>query len=180
MPILNPHENSSIDTIKDYIYYGGQVDYNDNATSTTPISVPNTNTYVYLTNDGAGTYTNKLHSPFNVTPEIWDTTNNEFNFTGLKLGDVVEIRLDLQITTTAPNQFVDIDLELGIGGGSYDILFGKTVFKTAGVQDFNRYNTVYMGDTNTLNNPAKFKIRSEDTATVVVRGWALVVTQRGI
>lgn len=56
-------------------------------------------------------------------------------------------------------------------GGTYDILFAKTQFKTAGEQPINRFNGVYMGDLNTKNFPARFKIRSDAAATVKVNGW---------
>lgn len=156
----------------------GVYDYNDLATATTPISVPNTYTYVDLTNDENGTYTNKTYALTTVT-DVWDSATNTFDWSGLELGDTVDIRLDIEVTTTSPNQLVDIDLEMASGsGGSYDILFFKGVFKNAGANDVNRFNSIYMGDLTTRDNPAKFKIRSDDTASVVVRGWYVRVNKR--
>lgn len=149
----------------------GIYDYNDLATHTTPITVPGTNTYVYITNDGLGQYSSTEFSLPGIT-NVYDTSLNQFDWGDLVLGDTVDIRLDLTVITTTPNQSVDVDLEMGIGSGApYDILFSQNIFKAAGNNPVNRFTSVYMGNTLTLNNPAKFKIRSDAAATVVVNGW---------
>lgn len=147
----------------------GVVDYSDNATQTTPINVA-ANTPVYLTNDTLGAFTNRAYLPEGVT-DVWDSSLNQFDFSELSLGDVVDIRLDLEITTTTANQVGSIVLELGIGGASYDIPFISTTVKTAGSHPLNRFNSVYMGDNNTLLNSAKFRVESDASATVKVNGW---------
>ena len=106
----------------------GFFDYNDQATKTTPINVPGNLTKVIITNDGAGPFTNLNYKPTNV-PNIWDTTTNFFDFTNLKLGDMVDIRLDVSVTTQTPNQQVIIDLDVAIGGSAYSIPFENIVYK---------------------------------------------------
>lgn len=176
-PIGNNALPASIDPAE--VYSGGFFDYNDTATASTPIAVPGTNTYVYLTNDGLGAFTNKTYKPGDIT-DIWDSVNNQFDFSQLSLGDTLDIRIDLEVTTSQPNQAVDVDLELAIGtGNEYDILFDKTTYKTAGAKDVNEFTGIYLGDTNTKNNPAKFKIRSDFPATVIVRGWYVRILKRG-
>ena len=164
-------QNQNNQELYETIHFG-IYDYNDASTSTTPLSVPSNSTFVDIPNDGAGAFTNRAYALPNVD-DLWDTTTNRFNWTPLSLGDTVDIRLDLEVTTTSPNQLVEIDLELATGAGTYDILFFKGTFKNTGANDVNRFNSIYMGDLNTLNNPARFKIRSDSTATVVVRGWYL-------
>lgn len=156
----------------------GFADYNDLATQTTPINVPGTLTNVDLTNDESGPFTNKTYLPTGVT-DVWDSGTNLFDWSDLKLGDMVDLRLDLEVTTTSPNQLVQIDLQLAVGGGQYSIPFVDTTFKSSGPQNVNRYNGVYMGDSNTLNNSGKFVIRSDSTATVVVNGWYCKILIRG-
>ncbi len=156
----------------------GLYDYNDAATATTPISVPATSTLTELTNDAAGEYTNKTYALPDVA-DVWDATNNRFDFSSLSLGDKVEIRLDVQVTTTAAYQDIDIVLVMAEGTEfEYEIPFINLNFKTAQANDLNRFNAIYMGDENTLGNYAKFKIKSDAAATVIVNGWFVCVTPR--
>lgn len=147
----------------------GVVDYSDSTTSTTPINVTS-GVPAYLTNDTLGTFTNKTYLPEGVT-DVWDAALNQFDFNELSLGDVVDIRLDVEVVTTSANQDVKIVLELGIGGSVYEVPFLSTTAKVAGTHPLNRYNSVYMGDSNTLTNGAKFKITTDSAATVKVNGW---------
>lgn len=148
----------------------GFVDYNDLATATTPIIIPNTSTYIPLTNDGLGDFTNKAYVPSGIT-DIWDASLNTFDWSELALGDMVDIRLDIVVETANNNQEVLVALELGSGGFAYDIPYAHLVFKTAGTYQVNRFNGIYIGDTNTLDNGGRFKVSSDGNATVVVNGW---------
>jgi hypothetical protein len=150
----------------------GMMDYNDLATATTPISIPGTSTFIDITNDGAGVNTNKLFKVVGVG-ELWNTGTNLFDWTDLVLGDQVNIRLDLEVTTTSPNQLVITQLLVAVGGAPYTLSYAENVFKNTGAHEVNRFSMLYMGDTNTLNNGAKFQVSSDGTATVIVRGWAL-------
>ncbi len=157
----------------------GIYDYNDLATATTPIAIPNTGAYVYIPNDGQGAFTNKTYALPGIA-DIWDVANQQFDFSNLSLGDTIDIRLDMVVTTTAPTQEIDVDLEMAIGspGGAYDIDFYRNIVKSAGAYDVNRWTSVYMGNEDTLNYPAKLKVRSDDTASAVVRGWYVRVLPR--
>jgi hypothetical protein len=157
---------------------GGILDYNDSLTAVTPISVPSGLVDIDITNDGLGSFTNKSYAPVGVT-DIWNSSTNLFDFSQLSLGDMIDIRVDLTVTTTSPNQLVEIDLALGIGGAQYSIPFSRNVYKNASAQNVNRYNGIYMGDLNTLNNPAKFVVRSDAPAIVLVNGWYCKVLKRG-
>lgn len=156
----------------------GFADYSDLATQTTPIVVTGGAGFVYLTNDGAGPFTNKTYLPTGVT-DVWDAIAGNFDFTELKPGDMVDIRLDLDITTSSPNQLVYVALELGSGAGLYSIPFASDVFKDTGEKNVNRYNGIYIGDANTLNGGGRFKISSDDNATVKVNGWYCKILIRG-
>lgn len=152
----------------------GTFDYNDNATSTTPIVITGGGGYVFLTNDELGSFTNKLYPPTGVS-DIWDASLNQFDFTELNLGSIVHYRLDVSITTTSVNQEVDIALDLGIGASPYTLTVKRDEFKSAGTYNIVKSAFIYMGDANTRDNPAKFKIQSDSNATVVVNGWACAV-----
>ncbi len=149
----------------------GFFDYNDLTTSSTPISVVGGAGYTYLTNDGAGAFTNKLYPPNGVT-DVWDTTLNQFDFSQLSLGSKVETRLDIEVTTSSPNTAFSVALEVAIGGSPYDISWINSFQKTAGVHKLVVSSFIYVGDSNTRDNPAKFKIQSDENIDVKVLGWA--------
>jgi len=156
----------------------GIYDYNDNATSTTPIAV-SASTWTALTNDGAGAFTNKTYSLNNIL-DVWDTSGNLFDFSGLELGDEVVIRFMAKITTNSANQTVKLRLKAAMGTGSeYDIPFITAAeFKTATEHDLPSYGSITMLNTETLNNGARFEIFTDDTADVEVIGWQCVVRKR--
>lgn len=158
----------------------GYADYNDTATATTPISVT-AGVPVYLTNDALGSYTKNALQEGIVHSELWNSTDNKFNWVGagLQADDMVDIRLDIEVTTTSANQDFRVVLEMNTDGASYDIPFVDSGVKVAGALDVNSYNGVYMGDSATLNGKSRFRLESDGTATIVVRGWYVkVITNR--
>lgn len=161
------------------IFAGGLFDYNDLATTGSPISVTVAGSPVIMTNDGLGVATNKLFPPAGVT-DVWDAGNDVFDWSELKLGDMVDIRLDFDLITTSPNTEIKVDLHLGTGGAAYTIPWIAEVnFKSSGTHKLNRYNGIYMGDLNTLNNGGQFKISTDTDCTVVINGWFCKVIKRG-
>lgn len=188
--IDDPTTNAVYDlvtTIKAYLqtdggdnFSGGWADYNDNATSGTPLSVTGGGAAVVLTNDTLGTYTNTSNLPDGVT-SLWNPSTNKFVWTDLKIGDMVDIRLDITITTASSNTSVNVLLHLGTGGGAYTIPFiQEHNFKTSGIHQITRFNSIYMGDSNTLNNGGQFKMTADSNCTVTVNGWYVRCIRKGI
>lgn len=160
-------------------FAGGIFDYNDAATAITPLNVVGGNGPLLLTNDGAGPFTNTSYLPSGVT-NVWNVVTDKFDWTELVLGDMIDIRIDVDVITSSVNTEIKIDLHLAIGGFEYTIPWIlETNFKTTGTHKLNRYNGVYMGDTNTLDNPADFRISSDKDCTIVVNGWYVKVIKRG-
>lgn len=162
-------------------FWGGLLDYNDLATATTPITITGWAAAVPLTNDELWPFTNKAYKPVNVD-DVWDTSNNRFDFSDLKLWDMIDIRLDVELTTTSVNTEIEIDLIMAEWTGwEYSIPFvTRQNFKTAWTYLINRFNGIYMWDLSTLNNFAKFKMSSDKTCTVKVNGWYCKVIQRAV
>ena len=175
MAILSPEMYKNVPSDNCRI---GLFDYNDAATSITPISVTGGSTSV-LTNDGAGAFTNKTYAPVGVT-DVWDATTDSFDFSQLKLGDILDIRLDITVTTVHPNTDVGVYISLGTGVGEYNVVLKTTAYKNSGLQSpFNSYSSIYMGNTNTLNNGGQLVIEADKDCTVVVTGWYCKVLIRG-
>lgn len=154
----------------------GFIDYQDATTATTPISVPGTSTFTQLTNDGAGGSTNKDYPPDGVT-ELWNASTNRFDFSELTLGDQLEVRIDIEITTTAANQECFIELELGTGGTPYILPVYGFGEKSAGTRALAPCFNFYMGNANTLNNTGRIGVKSDTACTVKVNGWYIKVAK---
>lgn len=159
----------------------GVYDYNDTATQSTPISIAAADTWYNLTNDGLGSFTNKTYALTGVA-DLWDTTAQAFDFTDLSLGDTVDIRLDIEITSSSVNQVFDVSLFLDDGGaGQYHVPFiAQQSYKATGSRQVIRFNGIYMGDETTRQNPARFKIKSDNTGSVKVNGWYIRASKRVI
>lgn len=145
----------------------GLVDYNDLATQTTPINFV-ASTPIVLTNDKLGPDTNESYLPSGVTSIF---SSNQFDWSELDIGDMVDIRLDVEVTTNSANQDVIIELFMNVGVSEYPILFTDTTFKTAGVHHINRFNGIYMGNNATLTGAAELRLTSDGGGSVVVNGW---------
>ena len=149
----------------------GVYDYNDAATAVTPIAVAPA-TWVALPNDELGPFTNKTYAHPDV-PDVWDSSAGAFDFTSLVLGDTVDIRLDIDLTTTSQNQEFSVSLFVDDGGGGeYEIPFVvEAQYKTAGTRKIEAFNGIYMGDATTLNGASRFRVQSDSSCSVVVNGW---------
>lgn len=176
---VNSSFKASLADISDYVhkYKTGWVDYNDLATATVPLVHSGSGGYIDLPNDAAGAFTNKAYMPMGVS-DIWDAANGRFYFTDLALGDMVDIRLDIQVTTTTSNQDVFVAFSLGIGGSEYSLPFHYLSPKLAGTYSIVRYGGFYMGDSNTLDNYGNFSVDTDSAATIKVNGWYCKITRR--
>jgi hypothetical protein len=153
----------------------GFADYSDAGTTITPITFT-ASSAVILTNDAAGPNTIDTYLPNGVT-SVWDDVDDEFDWSELALGDMVDIRLDVDVITNSNNQEVIIELIMNVGASEYSILFIDTVFKTSGTHKINRWNGIYMGNTATQSGAAELRLTSDGDGSVVVNGWYCKITK---
>lgn len=146
-------------------------DYNDTATVSTPIALTVPGTEYQLTNNGLGANTNTTFRLPSVT-NIFNTSTNYFSFIGLQLGDTVDLRVDLEVVSSAANTVIETNMELGVGGSAYKLNVDRQYLKAAGTHKVVATFSFYIGNANTLDNPARLLMKS-DTAgvTVKVNGW---------
>jgi hypothetical protein len=145
-------------------------DANDTATTATPITHSAGATGTYLTNNALGSSTN-TYNP-DSKDALWNPATNKFDFTSLKIGDVVYFRVDLNITNAAAQE-IDLFISLAEGSaGPYEKNMGHRYFKTAATlgNDMEQFE-IYIGDENTRTGGARFRFGSVDAATIVVTGW---------
>lgn len=144
----------------------GFFNYEDTETSTTPISLVN-GVETKLTNDTLGAETNVSFAPSGVT-KVWKPSTNQLDFSELKVGDMVDIRVNAIFTTTVPNQEGTLTLVLGIGGTERRLTLAEGQFKNAGSFPLGVYSGIFMADANILNNPGEFKILTDATGSLVI------------
>ena len=154
----------------------GFIDYND----TTGAFSITADTWTDLPNDGAGAFTNKNYPPSDVT-ELMDVATGYIDPTELNLGDTILIRNDYTINPNTNNAQLRFRYALGNGGGSYTLekIIGR--LDSGSGQDY-RFSLapdlIYMGDTNTRDNPIKIQVYCTSNATVTNAGSVIQVIKR--
>lgn len=122
-------------------------------------------------NDAAGAYTN---TAYKITgyPDIWNPSTNQFNWSHLSLGDSVDIRFDFTVTTNGTHNDTAIIIRAGVGAAPYDLTAITGEWQSTGTYQLTVWYSVYMGDANTLNNPAEVYVMSTTAGeTVLCNGW---------
>ena len=160
-------------------FSGGLLYYSDAGTAIAPLSVVGGSAPLILTNDKAGAFTNTAYAPVDVT-NVWNEVTDEFDWTELSLGDMIDIRLDISITTVLVKTEVKVDLHVAIGGSEYVIPWvNPTNFKSIGTFKNVTYSGIYLDSANILNNKANFRVSADKDCTVVVNGWYVKIVRRG-
>lgn len=164
----------------DFVDINGYQQVQDDETSTTPISVPNTGVFTEITNDGEGVRSTTQFLPIGVS-SLWNAVTNSFDFSSLEVGDVVVIRVDLTATIGTISSTIDLQLELGSGAGAYTLPVMPTLYYlTTGAKRIVDSIEIGIDDENTRNNPVKLKIASTDLLSVVTNGFMIRVLKRRV
>ena len=160
-------------------FSGGWADYNDFATTGTPITITGGVGNVVLTNDGLGVNTNITKLPFGI-PQLWDASTNKLDFTGLSIGDWIDIRVVVDLIIATNNTQIEGVMSFGSGGSAFTVPIVPTMnYKTTGTYASPAYIGFYIGSQNMLDNGAQILMSSDTTCTVTVHGWAIKVIKIG-
>jgi hypothetical protein len=151
-------------------------DANDSGTASSPISHGAGASDTYLTNNASGTSTTEYNP--DSKNALWDPLTQKFNFTSLKIGDTIEIRLDINLTNAAAQE-VDLFMSLAEGSaGPYELNINHSYYKTAStLANDTALFRIYIGDENTRTGGARFRFASVAAATIVVNGWFYQITE---
>ena len=114
LPAVNKVAAADMNEIKTsvnslYDSKGGWVDYEDSATSGTPINLTQ-NVWTDLTNNKSGSGTVTTYKPSFVTGDLWNSSTNSLVFTELGSGKIMIVRNDFDITAGAANTRLDARL----------------------------------------------------------------------
>jgi len=157
----------------------GFFDYNDTSTSTSSISLL-ADVWANVPNDGLGTFTNLDYIPTGMT-KLMDTSNGSLDFTELTLGSDVLIRIDFNVTPQTNNALLESRYVLGTGAGLYSLpIVSRRLDSGAGIPYSSEKGSfyIYMGDTNTLDNPGTLQVKLSTGGTLVNNGLAIKVYKR--
>ena len=157
-----------------YCNRDGFIDYNDLATQSTPIAY--TTGTIKITNDGAWPYGDSANKSPMVT-RLWNTATGQFDFSQLSIGDQVFIRCDIVVTTSTPNQEVELDYVMDIWWANYTVHCINQYFKTAKAYHLWQTTDIYIGNVGTKNNPAELRFQSDWACSIKVN-WFYISTKR--
>ncbi|MBL4795792.1 MAG: hypothetical protein JKY50_00100 [Oleispira sp.] len=152
----------------------GWENYDDTATTGTPIPLTLADTDYIMTNDTLGPVTNTGSMlPNNTT--MWNASTNRFDFTSLNINDYVNIRIDLNVNTGGNNHELLMKMNFAVGGSSpFSLNIQQQNIKTITNTSIVRYVSFFIGSTDIKDNPASLTMRSSNTGdTVVVNGWLI-------
>ena len=155
----------------------GFMNYNDLNTLTTPITHDGSEGFKKITNDTLGAQTRVDEAPTGIT-SIWNSALNQLDFSELTDGDMVEIRVDLLVTTTSPSQEVTVRILFAIGGFEFPLTVSHSEYKTAKEHPVVGYAKFWIGGNNVIDNPAEIQIDTDSNATIINNGSYCVLTRR--
>ena len=154
----------------------GFADYND---TTGDVSIT-ADTWTALPNNGAGAFTNLTYLPNGVT-SLMDTATGKIDVTQLNLGDTILIRTDFTVTPQTNNSAVDFRYTLGSGAGSYVLEHQLGRLDRGAGEDYRfalRADLIYMGDTNTRDNPIGLEVKCSGDAIMNNAGAVIQVVKK--
>lgn len=151
------------------------VDYNDSYTALNPITLLD-NVWTTLTNDGAGVYSNTNFLPPNTS--FLNTATGALDFSSLNIGDSVIIRNEFKITPNRDFKQLYFRYSLGAGAGAYNLeYYVSDLTAGAGVEYKFNLNAqfIYLGDSNTKDNPIFLQAKLLGGGTLINNGTAIQI-----
>lgn len=146
----------------------GFIDYND----TTGIINLVSDTWTTIPNNGEGAFSNNNFKPSSVN-EFMDVSNGSIDCADLVLGDTIIIRNDYKVNPNTNNALLEFRYSLGGGGNEYTLETVKGRLDNGSGIDY-RFNLgtdlIYMGDTNTKDNPIFLQVKLSTNGTLVNAG----------
>jgi len=126
-------------------------------------------------NDAAGSLTEDTYQLPNATSTVWDPVASQFNWgnAGLEVGDMVNIRFDLEYTVDTNNDGFLLEVDFAVGGSfPFTLPLDERNIDQSGTQQTNRYLSFYIGSADVLNNPAEIYVTANSGGdSIDVNGW---------
>ena len=164
------------ENIRDFT--NGFIDYND---TTGSISLTS-NTWTTIPNNGLGAFTNKTYKPEGVT-ELMDVSTGAIDTSELNLGDTILIRNDFVVNPNTNNALLQFRYQLGSGGNAYTLETNIGRLDDGSGKDYRfslKPDLIYMGDTNTKDNPITIQVKLSANGTLTNAGSVIQLIKRNI
>jgi hypothetical protein len=146
----------------------GFIDYND---TTGEINLTS-DTWTTIPNNGAGAFSNSTYSPEGVS-ELMNVSNGTIDVSDLELGDSIFIRNDFKINPNTNNALAEFRYRLGGGGSQYTLETTLGRLDNGSGVDYRfslKPDLIYMGDTNTRDNPIVLEVKLSTDGTITNAG----------
>ena len=155
--ITNAIKNLAESSTKTYWFYPA-----DSATAATPITHGAGSTTTFLTNNALGGRTTSYNP--NSNSNLWNASTNKF-------------RVDLLVDHAAAQE-LNVVIDVAEGGiAPYSLNVNHAYYKTASTNvPITAMFRLYIGNADTKDNSARFRLTSLAAASVVVEGWLVQVT----
>lgn len=143
----------------------------------TPINIPaGVETKITLDAD-SGAVIDEF-TPQGVT-KLWDSTANQFDFSELAVGDMLDIRIDGELTNTGINESFSLSLVAAIGTAEEFVLpFSSGVRFVPGTSIVSRYNGLFMGTPEIVSSPAELRITSSSDSSGFLMDMYIKIIRR--
>ena len=151
-----------------YNYTNGFIDYNDTTGSVSLTS----DTWTTIPNNGQGGFSNDTYKPQGVS-EFMNVSTGSIDVSDLELGDTILIRNDFKINPNTNNALVEFRYRLGGGGGEYTLETTLGRLDNGSGVDYRfslKPDLIYMGDTNTRDNPITLEVKLSTNGTITNAG----------
>ena len=131
-----------------------------------------------LTNNGLGLFTIS-YPPYGMTNSIWNSSTNRFDFTSLSIGDMINIQVDMEISSSSTDQEIEIYLVLGEGSlGEYNLTYANGgLLKRNATYPFVANSGILINNVYVRDNPAKLIFKSTSNSTINVKGWYITISR---
>tara|TARA_R110000851_G_scaffold331691_1_gene506246 strand:- start:102 stop:659 length:558 start_codon:yes stop_codon:yes gene_type:complete len=142
---------------------------------TTAISHTGGATDTYLTNSAAGAGTTSYNPDSKAV--LWNTTTNKFDFTSLKIGDVINITGKLTFNNLAAQE-VDMFISAAEGTASaHEHQIDHTYYKTAKAGRVSTFTIPFLiTNEDERTGGARFRFASVQAASITVGDWTTIIT----
>jgi hypothetical protein len=168
---------STINAVKDVAEAAPEIYWfysNDTATNPaaggTKITHGAGSTTTFLTNNALGTRTQSFNP--NSKDDLWNSSTNKFDFSSLKINDIIDFRIDLVIDHAAAQE-LNLVFDLAEGSAApYTLNITHDYYKTAAnsVTVTAQFNLPMISQ-DTVDNPARIRFTSIAAASIIVEGW---------
>lgn len=129
-----------------------------------------------LSNDGLGTIPT-IYAPLGIT-SFYDSGTDALDFSEFALGDLVTLRVDVDVETLSTDQSVDLLLSLGEGGINRLQTISSNFYPATGTYNLVGEINIVINHQDIIDNPGHIQIKSASNANVTVNTFEAFINAK--